>query len=441
MASRPQFLRYLCAALINGPWQRAAMQQRCEHLLGDSPRWLPALLDALLRQYTNGITPAPGPLQRFIASLALFDAAWADRERRPLPRRLPLASPRQQAPPPYLLHPIPALPTSAAIADWLALSAGELDWFADSQGRQRRIPAGPLRHYRYRWIPKRHGPPRLLEIPKQRLKAIQRQLLRQILDAVPPHPASHGFRRAHDCRSFAAPHCGQQLLIRIDLQDFFPSIRASRIHALFRQLGYPWKSARLLTGLCCNTVGNDIRSPTELPQPDWASRQRLAFPHLPQGAPTSPALANLAAQQLDRRLTGLAEKHQLSYSRYADDLALSGDRVSPRRAQHLSALIAAIAADEGFTVNHRKTRMMRASGAQRLTGISVNRQLNIPRNDYDQLKATLFNCARHGPASQNHQQHPDYRAHLRGRISHVRQLNPARAAKLQRLFEQIHWPD
>lgn len=440
MASRSQFIRYLCAALINGPWQRSAMQQRCEQLLDDSPRWLPVLLDALLSRFTDHSAPSPAPLQRYIAGLAIFDTAWADRERRPVLRQLPLSPPRQQAPPPYLLQAIPELPNSSSIAEWLGLSTGELDWFADSQGRQRRIADGPLRHYRYRWIAKRHGPPRLLEVPKQRLKAIQRRLLREILDAVPPHPVAHGFRNGHNCRSFAQPHCGRQLLLRIDLQDFFPSIRASRIHALFRQLGYPWKSARLLTGLCCNAVGTDIRSPADLPQPDWASRQRLAFPHLPQGAPTSPALANLAAQQLDRRLSGLAARHQLHYTRYADDLAFSGDRVSPRRAHHLAALVAAIAADEGFAVNHRKTRLMRASSAQRLTGISVNQHPNIPRADYDQLKATLFNCVRHGPASQNHQQHPDYRAHLRGRIAHVRQLNPARAEKLQRLFDTIPWP-
>ena len=440
MASRTQFIRYLCITLINGPWQRAAMQQRSEQLLGNAPRWLPILLDALLQRFNNNIAPAPGPLQCFITDLAIFDTAWADRQRNPSSLRLPLASPRQQAPPRFLLRAIPALPDSASIAEWLNLSTGELDWFADSQGRQRRITATPLRHYRYRWIAKRHGPPRLLEIPKKRLKAIQRRLLREILDAVPAHPAAHGFRSGHDCRSFAAPHCGRQLLLRIDLQDFFPSIRASRIHALFRQLGYPWKSARLLTGLCCNAVGTDIRSPAGLPQPDWASCQRLAFPHLPQGAPTSPAIANLAAQQLDRRLSGLADKHHLIYTRYADDLAFSGDRVSPRRGAHLSTLIATIAIDEGFTVNHRKTRQMRASGAQRLTGISINQHPNIPRSDYDQLKATLYNCSRHGPASQNHQQHPDYRAQLRGRIAHARQLNPGRADKLQRLFEQIHWP-
>ena len=438
MSSRSQFIRTLCAALINGPWQRAPMQQRCEQLLDDSPRWLPALLDALLERFAPGNAPAPAPLQRTIAALPVFDAAWADRERRPLPRHLPLSPPAQQPPQPTLLHAIPELATSRAIADWLDLSDGELDWFADSQGRQRRITDGPLRHYRYRWIAKRHGPPRLLEIPKQRLKAIQRQLLKQILDAVPPHPAAHGFRHGHNCLSFAAPHCGRQLLIRIDLQDFFPSIRPSRVHALFRRLGYPWKSARLLTGLCCNAVAVDVKG---LRQLDWASRQRLAFPHLPQGTPTSPALANLAAYQLDCRLTGLAAKHQLTYTRYADDLAFSGDQLSHRRVDYLCALIAAIAADEGFNVNHRKTRQMRASGAQRLTGISVNQQPNIPRDYYDQLKATLFNCARHGTTSQNHQQHPDYRAHLSGRISHVAQLNPVRAAKLQRLFAQIRWPD
>jgi hypothetical protein len=93
-------------------------------------------------------------------------------------------------------------------------------------------------------------------------------------------------------------------VLRLDLCDFFPSVPASRVHALFRRLGYPSAVARLLTGLCSHTV-----SAEQWPAPaasDTAMRRRYAVSHLPQGAPTSPALANLCAWRLDARLAGLA---------------------------------------------------------------------------------------------------------------------------------------
>ena len=444
MASRRQFIRSLTSTLLNGPWLREPMLHRCEQLLGGPAGWLTPLLSEVFSRFPAAPSPSPAALSRLIGDSPSFAAAWDDRERRPGAYKLPLNSNVQEPPPPWLSAAITQLPHSAAVAGWLVLSLGQLDWLADGSGRQRLLGVddSALRHYHYHWIPKRRGPPRLLEAPKSRLKAIQRRLLDEILHAVPPHPAAHGFRRGHDCISFARPHCDQALVLRLDLQDFFPTVRASRIHALFRLLGYPWKVARLLTGLCCNAVPADILSRQGLGlKLDWPSRQRYATPHLPQGAPTSPALANLAAFALDRRLAGLAANNGMTYSRYADDLALSGNKVSDGRARHLAAVIAAIALEEGFSVNHHKTALMRADSRQRLTGISVNCGINIPRRYFDQLKATLFNCARFGPASQNHQQHPQFRAQLLGRIAHVAALNPDRSDRLRALFNTIAWPD
>jgi len=436
MSSRKQLARHLTASLLNGAWNRLEMEQSCADLLGPSGHWIGTLLDATLAHFGTQHPPSPGPLMRFISAQPAFLGAWADRERRPGVNRLPLTSPSQTPAPEFLYKPIPQLSTGQELASWLEISSAELDWFADSSGRQRRITAGPLQHYNYQWIPKRRGPPRLLEIPKARLKAMQRKLLTEILEAVPPHPAAHGFRRGYSCQSFARPHCRQRSVLRLDLKDFFPSVRASRVHALFRLLGYPWKTARLLTGLCCNSVPGEVLAGHST---DWFSRRQLGYPHLPQGAPTSPALANLAAYHLDLRLAGLAATHGMAYTRYADDLAISGDGIGPNRSAQLASLIGAIALEEGFAVNHHKTRLMRSSNRQRLTGLSINRFVNIPRDYYDSLKATLFNCVQHGVDSQNRQAHPDYRAHLSGKIAHVRLHSPHRAERLQALFDRIDW--
>jgi RNA-directed DNA polymerase len=173
-------------------------------------------------------------------------------------------------------------------------------------------------------------------------------------------------------------------------------------------------------------------------EPLFHLRRRLAEPHLPQGSPTSPALANLCAFSLDLRLASLARTIGATYSRYADDLTFSGDGTLAAAAPRLLRLLAAIADDEGFALNPRKTRIMRARVQQRVTGIVVNRHPNVPRPDYDTLKATLTNCLRHGPSTQTRGT-PRFRDHLRGRIAWVAQVHPARGQRLLELFHRIDW--
>ena len=101
--------------------------------------------------------------------------------------------------------------------------------------------------------------------------------------------------------------------------------------------------------------------------------------------------------------------------------------------------VIATAMEEGFSVHHRKTRIMRHGVRQQLAGIVVNERLNVIRADYDRLKATLTNCIRHGAQSQNRACNADFRAHLLGRISFVEMVNPMRGRRLRELFSQITW--
>jgi hypothetical protein len=275
---------------------------------------------------------------------------------------------------------------------------------------------------------------RLMEIPKARLMEMQRKILRGILDRVPVHAAAHGFLRGRSCRTYVEPHIGQDVLLRLDLRNFFPGIPAARIHALFGTLGYPEGVARALTGLCTNRVPMSM---ARRGGQSWEECKRLGIPHLPQGAPTSPALANLCALHLDLRLEGLARELEARYTRYADDIAISGGETLRRRIEAVAAQVSAIAFDEGFEVNHRKTRAMHRSRRQLLTGIVVNEKANVRRDDFDRLKAILTNCIRHGAQSQNREARSDFRAHLAGRIAHVASLNAARGAKLRTLFARI----
>jgi hypothetical protein len=337
---------------------------------------------------------------------------------------------------------VPPIDSVAALAQWLGVDIGYLQWFADLKGLGYKQKNPKLRHYHYRILAKDSGNFRLIEAPKQALKKVQQRILGGILDKVPAHTATHGFVKGRSIKTYVAPHVRRRVVLRMDLRNFFPTFRAARIHAFFRTLGYPESVADLLAGICTNATPRDVwkeveqaRDPAEI----WEARTFYARPHLPQGAPTSPALANLCGYRLDCRLAGLAKVVGAHYTRYADDLAFSGDESFARRVERFSIHVAAILLEEGFAVHHRKTRIMKQAVRQRLAGVVINQRSNVVRSDFDRLKATLTNCVRHGPETQNRDAHPQFRLHLEGQVSFVEMINPAKARRLRRILEQIGW--
>ena len=424
----------LADSLLAGEPGVAGFKERAAWTLGHEHRWIAPFCTRLFRRFGSSLCQSDRcKLLDWILDDAGYRSAW-DATRQPRIAHYPLDPPRMSPRRGALAAcALPALPTSRDLADWLGITTPELDWFADVRGLN--SLEGPLCHYRYEWVAKRFGA-RLIEMPKARLKEIQRRILRGILDPVPVHRAAHGFRKGHSCLTYVGPHVGRDVVLRMDLRDFFPGIAAARIRSLFATLGYPGTVARLLAGLCTNSVPMRVARPGAS---SWLEAKRLGVPHLPQGAPTSPALANLCALQLDLRLDALARSLDADYTRYADDLAISGPGALRRKIGRVPLLVAAIALEEGFAVNHRKTRVMHGSDRQLLAGIVVNVRPNVRRTEFDRLKAILTNCARHGPATQNRQGAPDFRSHLAGRLAYLESLNPVRAARLDRIFRGIDW--
>ncbi len=339
---------------------------------------------------------------------------------------------------------IPAIESVGALAEWLGVTVSELEWLADLKGLGCKRPAPRLAHYNHRILSKLSGSLRLIEAPKPRLKALQRQILTQVLEKIPAHPAAHGFLRGRSIKTLVAPHVGQRVVLRMDLQDFFALLSGVRIQAIFRTMGYPEAVADLLGGLCTNAVPRNawqgIASGSEVdPRRLYQARGLYARPHLPQGAPTSPALANICCYHADCRLTGLAQSVGAVYTRYADDLAFSGDAAVERIIERFSTHVAAILLEEGFSVHHRKTRIMRQGVRQYLAGLVANRHLNVIRSDFDRLKATLTNCVRLGPHTQNRTGHEQFRSYLQGRVGFVEMINPAKGRRLRRTYDQIRW--
>ena len=445
MRQHPAHLLALSLAdtVLAGPAGQADMARAMTDALGQPWPWVVPVCRRLRRRAGDDLHAfSRDEIADIICGHAGYDQAWHKTQTQPRIHRYCLQAARAPEKTPWQAAlAVPALDTVGDLAHWLGLPVAELLWYAD-QWRSN-TPATPqMRHYHYRWVPKQSGGVRLIEAPKLRLRAIQRRLLSQLLDQVAPHPAAHGFRRGHSCLTHARLHTGQAVLIRMDLKDFFPSIPAPRLHALFGKLGYAHNVAAALARLATHRTPSLAWSalpPASKPAPQALSQLRER--HLPQGAPSSPALANLCAFRLDVRLHALAQSLGARYSRYADDLAFSGPAALARAADRFHVQVAAIALEEGFVINTRKTRIMRAGVRQQLTGIVVNRHPNLARDEFDRLKATLTNCARYGPAGQNRDGRDNFRAHLEGKVNYLAMLNPQRGAKLRRIFERIAWPE
>ena len=331
---------------------------------------------------------------------------------------------------------LPNIPSISALSRLLDQPTETLYWLANARSLRNH---GDSRHYNSWWIRKRSGGWRLVESPKSRLKKVQRQLLAQIFDRIPPHALAFGFCKGRNVVDFVKPHVGQQACLKIDLADFFTHVTTGRVWGLLRKAGYNREVAHLIALLTTVRTSQRLLS-IEHPNSAFTIRQpELRRRHLPQGAPTSPAIANLCAFGLDVRLSGLARRYGAHYTRYADDIVISGDHELERQAHRLKIVAGTIALEEGFAVNFRKTKLMRSSQRQIATGVVLNERLNITRSNYDSLKATLFNCAQHGPQSQNRDAHPFFREHLNGRIMWVEQLNATKGKKLRELFERIQW--
>ncbi len=431
----------IATALLAGPWRRPEAVRRVGVALGyaRAPRWVGALVAEVLLTYRE----APADRPRELAAFLLTTQGWARGQAAEVPPRVVRRTPvptrvvRRRSP-------VPEVPDLTALARLLDVDQGELAWFADVRGLERTAVDEALRHYRWRVV-ERPGGVRLLAAPKPRLREIQRRLLRHLVAPVPPHPAAHGCVPGRSVRTAAAPHAGADTVLAMDLEAFFGSIPAGRVWGVLQGVaGLPEPVAHAVTGLVTTVVPAAVWR--RVPVPDDADGRdrharlgrRLATPHLPQGAPTSPALANLVCARLDRRLTGLATSLGAVYTRYVDDLFLSGPPGLRRPA--VAARVAAIAADEGFRVHPGKTRSAGSGRRRTVLGAVVNVRPTLPRPERDALRALLHNCVVHGWASQVRDRDPaGFRDHVLGRVAWAASVDPVLGARLREVAAGIDW--
>ncbi len=269
-------------------------------------------------------------------------------------------------------------------------------------------------------IPKAKGGTRTISAPRAPLRKIQRQIHEQILAKVAAHDAAHGFVVGRSTVSNASPHVGAVLLIKTDIQDFFPTIHHGRVRGLFRQLGYADEVSSTLAAL--STRRNVVEREGE---------KVVVWPGLlPQGAPTSPAIANLLCRRLDARLSGFAARIDARYTRYADDLSFSFHDLEHALGLNLGKVfwwIDQIIQQEGFREHPGKRQVLWPNRRQMVTGIVVNEKLSLPREARRRFRAILHNCKQQGLDSQARGR-DDFADYLRGWAAYAQMVDPTRGA-------------
>lgn len=264
-------------------------------------------------------------------------------------------------------------------------------------------------------IPKRSGGSREIAAPTPALRRLQDWIHRYLAPKMRVHECCHGFVRGRSIVSNAAPHEAATKLLKFDIRDFFGSVPRRRVFRAFRRLGYSSEMADLLTSL--TTLDGS----------------------LPQGAPTSPALANDAAFGMDVRLGAFATRHRLAYTRYADDLTFSGE-VSGRSVRRTVELIMRA---EGFGPNEKKLRYVSGSERQSVTGIVVNEKLNWPRTLRRWLRQEIYYLEKHGVdhhlAKRQRDHLGGYKDFIYGHVYALKMVRPDDATSYLERLDVLEW--
>ena len=246
-------------------------------------------------------------------------------------------------------------------------------------------------------IPKRNGGQRTIKAPVDALKVLQRKLSDLLQDCVDEINAAnnrkdrtaHGFKRKRTIITNARQHRHRRWVFNLDLEDFFPSINFGRVRGFLlknRDFELHEDVATVIAQIACYENS------------------------LPQGSPCSPVISNLVAHLLDMRLVKLASAAGCTYSRYADDLTFStnkkefpGDISVPSGTNGTAAhswlpgeAVQKVIERTGFRINAEKTHMMYRTSRMDVTGLVVNKKINVRREYRHNVRAMVHNLVRTG---------------------------------------------
>lgn len=264
-------------------------------------------------------------------------------------------------------------------------------------------------------IPKKRGGVRVIEAPSDTLKKYQLWVKECILDKFKISDYAKGFKKNCSILDNAKCHVGQELVLNIDLKDFFPSIKYSKVFKIFSYIGYTNEVAHLLTRLCTNK--HNV---------------------LPQGSPASPAISNIVSLKLDKRLSALATSFKCTYSRYADDITFSGSR----NIKNILPIAERIIIEEGFSININKVRLQYSYQRQEVTGLIVNKKINVSHEIEDEIENAIYFCKKYGV--DDHLKNIKcnrsfYKEHLYGIAYFIKMINLDKGNKYLKELNSISW--
>ena len=254
----------------------------------------------------------------------------------------------------------------------------------DKVGDIRRMAQARFRSLMYKEfdIPKRSGGTRRITAPTGKLKDIQRCISAIVAPYYRTPECVHGFAEGRSVATNARNHTGRNYVLNIDLKDFFPTITYTRVMKSLQELGFNEEVSDIISRLC--TI------------PMWDERKEMWRNALPQGSPSSPLLSNIVCSSLDQRLSALAKRYGVTYSRYADDMTFSSDHSVYARDGLFFKELEDIVRSSGFKINEKKTRLQKKGSRQEVTGLIVGEKVNTYRQFTKNLRAAVFHAETHG---------------------------------------------
>jgi retron-type reverse transcriptase len=280
-------------------------------------------------------------------------------------------------------------------------------------------------------VAKKSGGKRIISAPKKSLKNAQKKVIEKLLVNFRNNENSHGFITGKSIVTNSEKHTGKDIVINLDLENFFPTITYARVKGLFHKCGY---SEQIATILALLLTKNDKEKISIDGQTYYVSKGER---YLPQGSPASPAISNILSAKLDKRLNGLAKRYNCEYTRYADDLSFSCMYANEENISKLLYYVSKVIVDEGFKINKTKTHIMRKGNQQKVTGIVVNEKLNIPKVKLKKFRALLHNIKCNGWKDQKWGNAIHLINAIDGYINFVHMVNPEKAIKFKKELNEI----
>ncbi|MFA4815495.1 MAG: reverse transcriptase domain-containing protein [Candidatus Gracilibacteria bacterium] len=314
-------------------------------------------------------------------------------------------SPVLSAPDDVLIKKFLSLSLRRDIADLFEIEYGHLNFLLYAKNRV---------NYRKFFVPKKNGGKREINSPIYSLKILQKKLSYILNLVYHPKPSAHGFVQGRGILTNSTQHLNKNLVLNIDLKDYFPSINFGRIMGLFKAAPYNFdlEVAATLAHIACHNR------------------------KLPQGAPTSPILSNMICSSLDNKMYKFVKKYNCTYTRYADDLTISTNRIKfpieiaefdfTNFSLNIGSQFIEIIEKSGFEINFDKVRLSHKSKRQEVTGIIVNKFLNVKRILVKEVRAMLYAWEKYGLENAEREfkkkSNKNFQKVVSGKINYIKQV-------------------